>query len=143
MLCCALCIRCVQELLDHTFLHPNRVKQATPAAAAPVLSEEQMKLLVAQVQAAGAAGVTDLDRLTRELMAKLGAATLNSNSSSPAASGQSSPRASSAAAPNRLEQQRDQQVVGQQRQGTGSLPVSGSSKSRIPAAAPGAQPGWR
>ncbi|KAF8072718.1 MPS1 [Scenedesmus sp. PABB004] len=61
----------LQELLDHPFLHPNR----RPAAAPPGggLSEEQMKALVAQVAAAGAAGVADIDQLTRDLMAKLGA----------------------------------------------------------------------
>lgn len=148
---------CLQELLDHTFLHPNRVTQPAPAAG-PVLSEEQMKLLVAQVQAAGAAGVTDLDKLTRELMQRLGATTLNSSSSSAAsdsgASGASSPRASTAglqstaaasaaAAPKQQqpEQQRSQSAAGQQRQTTGGL--SGSSKSRIPTAVPSGHPGWR
>lgn len=137
--------------MDHTFLHPNRVKQPVPAAA-PVLSEEQMKLLVAQVQAAGAAGVTDLDKLTRELMQRLGATTLSSGSSSSAAidscaSGASSPKASTAglqptagasAAAHRQQQpqqQRARPAAAQQRQTTGGL--TDSSKSRIPTA------GWR
>jgi serine/threonine protein kinase len=153
---------CLQELLDHPFLHPNRVTQQPAAVAAPVLSEEQMKLLVAQVQAAGAAGVTDLDKLTRELMQKLGAATLNSSSNNSAASdssGASSPRAgtaglqqpaTAAAKPSQQQQHRTQTAAaGQQRQGTGGLSgststTSGSSKSRIPSAPPtGTHPGWR
>lgn len=153
----------LQELLDHPFLHPNRITQPAPAAAAPVLSEEQMKLLVAQVQAAGAAGVTDLDKLTRELMQKLGTATLNSSSSA-SSSGNSSPRgmtgqqtatrpASALAAAHRQQQRQPQQqtAAGQQRQATGGLSAaagssaSTSSRSRIPAAAPPGQqqPGWR
>jgi hypothetical protein len=84
-----------QALLEHPFLHPNRAQQqqlGPPAAAAlPVLSEQHMKLLVAQVQAAGAAGVTDLDALTRELMHKLTAA-------SAATHGRSSSGAQAAAA---------------------------------------------
>lgn len=40
----------IQELLEHPFLHPNRRQPApAPIAAAVGLSEEQMKLLVAQV----------------------------------------------------------------------------------------------
>jgi hypothetical protein len=140
----------VQELLDHPFLHPNRSTTSAPAAAA-VLSEEQMKLLVAQVQAAGAAGVTDLDRLTRDLMQKLGSTSLQGSSVASDSSANSSPRGTaglhvgprpSAGAPK--QQPRQQAVAGQQRQGTGAeaVSVSNSSKSRIPAAPPAA-PGWR
>ncbi|WIA08718.1 hypothetical protein OEZ85_008142 [Tetradesmus obliquus] len=92
----------LQELLDHPFLHPNR-RLPPPAAAAPAvgLSEEQMKALVAQVAAAGAAGVADIDKLTRDLMQKLQTATLpdavakGAGSSQQAASGLSRSRSGS------------------------------------------------
>lgn len=137
-----------QELLDHPFLHPNRLSAAAPAAV-PVLSEEQMKLLVAQVQAAGAAGLTDLDKLTRELMQRLGATTLSSNSSSTtgSASGSSTPdgtagleQGSTAVAPDGRPKQRP--ASGQQRAQGASVSGSSSSRPRLPTAAP-PQPGWR
>lgn len=118
-----------------------------------------MKLLVAQVQAAGAAGVTDLDRLTRELMQKLGATSLGGSSSAASTcSGNSTPDGTSgllepaakhaAAGGHPKPQQRQPQQSGtgnlRQGQGTGGLTASANTgKSRIPGAPAGSQPGWR
>lgn len=144
----------LQELLDHSFLHPNRVAQPAATAAPPMLSEEQMKLLVAQLQAqlaAGAsAGVPDLDKLTRELMQKLGTATLNSSSSA-SSSGNSSPRGTAgqqSAAQGTAAAHRQQQQPQQRQAGTGGLAGPdgsrpSSSRSRIPTAPQAGQPGWR
>eukprot|EP00798_Chlamydomonas_sp_ICE-L_P023346 gene23346-30597_t len=77
----------IQELLDHTFLHPERqapapivdlgstaVQGGSAGSSGPALgnlSEEQLKYIVSQIALAGASGSADIDSLTKQVLSQL------------------------------------------------------------------------